>query len=169
MAYKLKKSAFLFPTVILCLCSSVYAAPTTNLYNTTFSILSYAKWNTPTPEICVINNPTLSQQFRNNEPEHTNYKISAIQTTDIKHSLCQVLIFSTLSPKEEQHLLNTAVNFPALSMSINNTDCEIGSTFCLYKRNKNIAFKVNLDSLSQSKVHIDPRVLLLAKPTEPKE
>ena len=35
-----------------------------------------------------------------------------------------------------------------------------------YKKNKHLSFKINLESLSQSKVHIDPRVLLLAKPSE---
>ena len=34
----------------------LYAAPTSNLYNTTFSILSYAKWEHDTPKLCIIDN-----------------------------------------------------------------------------------------------------------------
>ena len=89
-----------------------------------------------------------------------------IQSNEIKTSACQILIFSTLSPKEEQYLLNTAATFPALSISTNNAECEIGSAFCLYKRSQNFAFKVNLESLTQARVHVDPRVLLLAKSVE---
>lgn len=167
MAHNPKKSAFLISTALFS--CSLYATPIASLYSTTFSILSYAKWNTPAPAICVVNNPPLAQQLQNSEPEHANYKISSIQTRDIQLLECQVFIFSTLSPKEEQHLLNTAVDFPALSISTNNIECEIGSAFCLYNRNQKIAFKINLASLTQSKVHIDPRVLLLAKSVESKE
>lgn len=167
MIHTLKLCAFLFTTVILS--SNLCAAPLTNVSRTTYSILSYAKWSTPAPAICVINNPSLTRDFQNNEPQSVNYKISSVKTEDIKHSACQILVFSTLSPKEEQTLLNTAVDFPALSISTNNAECEIGSTFCLYSRNQNTAFKINLESLTQSKVHIDPRVLLLAKSAESKE
>ncbi|MFW2735488.1 YfiR family protein, partial [Acinetobacter baumannii] len=49
---------------------------------------------------------------------------------------------------------------------INNPESEVGSIFCLYNQNNYTTFKVNLDALSHSKVHIDPRVLLLAKNAE---
>ncbi|MFX7253454.1 YfiR family protein, partial [Acinetobacter baumannii] len=67
-------------------------------------------------------------------------------------------------------LCNKAIqNYPyrsLLSLSINNPECEVGSIFCLYNQNNYTTFKVNLDALSHSKVHIDPRVLLLAKNAE---
>lgn len=167
MVHTLKLRTFLFTTVLLS--SDLWAAPIINISRTTYSILSYTKWNTPAPAICVVNNLPLTRDFQNNEPRHLNYKISSIQTKDIKHSACQILVFSTLSPKEEQTLLNSTVDFPALSISTNNVECEIGSAFCLYSRNQNTVFKINLESLTQSKVHVDPRVLLLAKSAESKE
>lgn len=164
MVHSLEKKALLICAVLFS--SSLPAAPTASLYSTVFSILSYAKWNTAAPAVCAVNNPPLAQQLLINAPDHSNYRISAIQSNEIKTSACQILIFSTLSPKEEQHLLNTAATFPALSISTNNAECEIGSAFCLYKRSQNFAFKVNLESLTQARVHVDPRVLLLAKSVE---
>jgi len=169
MVHNLEKKALLLLISAALFSSSLPAAPAASMYSTVFSILSYAKWNTPAPAICAVNNSPLAQQFQNHAPDHSSYRISAIQSSEIKSSACQVLIFSTLSPKEEQHLLNTAATFPALSISTNNAECEIGSAFCLYKRSQNFAFKVNLDSLAQAKVHVDPRVLLLAKSAESSE
>ena len=54
-----------------------------------------------------------------------------------------------------------------LTFSSNNTECELGSAFCLYQNKTRTPFKVNLASLSQSQARVDPRVLLLAKSTEP--
>ncbi len=144
----------------------LYAAPASNLYSTTFSILSYAKWVHDTPKLCVIDNHAMAQQFKNAMHSHHNYSIHAISLKNIAQSDCQILIFSTLSAAQEQHTLNTQVQFPALSISLNNLDCETGSAFCIYKKNQNYAFKVNMESLTQSKVHIDPRVLLFAKTSE---
>ena len=144
----------------------LYAAPASNLYSTTFSILAYAKWQASTPKLCVVNQDNIAQQFKKHAPLHNKYDIQPIQSHEISKSNCQILIFSTLSAAQEQHTLNTQVRFPALSISLNNLECETGSAFCLYKKNDNYAFKVNMESLTQSQVHIDPRVLLLAKTSE---
>ena len=164
MLPKINLTAICF-SALLCSTAS-YAEPTSTLYSTAFSILSYAKWNNPAPEICIIDNAALAQQFQSHLPNTPNFKINNIHSNEIKSNECQILVFSTLSPQSEQQLLNSAVRFPALSISTNNTECELGSAFCLYKRNSNYAFKVNLNSLSQSKVHVDPRVLMLGKSME---
>ncbi|WP_227865856.1 MULTISPECIES: YfiR family protein [Acinetobacter] len=146
--------------------SSLYAAPVSDIYHTSLAILSYAKWPTNTPEICVVNNNPFAQQLKNNLPADSPYKVSNKHSSELRSSNCTVLFFSNLSDKEEQNILNTAVNYPALSISSNNLNCETGSAFCLYKKNQSYAFKVNMESLTQSKIHIDPRVLMLAKPAE---
>ena len=149
--------------------SILYASPTSNIFNTTFAILSYAKWETQTPKLCIVNNQSLLNDFKKSAATHSNYKISSIQVADIKSSQCQILFFSNLSAQEEQNLLNSHVSFPALSISSNNRACESGSAFCLYRKNQSYAFKINMQSLTQSQVHIDPRVLLLAKSSESAE
>lgn len=166
MAY-LKKIALMIG-ITFCISLS-HATPASNIFNTTFSILSYAKWETNSPKLCVINNSGLIADFKRNAPTHSNYRIQPISMNEIANSHCQILFFSNLSAKDEQSILNNHVNFPALSISNNNIECENGSAFCLYRKNQGYAFKINMDSLTQSQVHIDPRVLLLAKSSESAE
>lgn len=157
--------------LVLCLLFNIipaHAISTHNIFVTTFSILSYAKWSTAvqTPSFCVIDNTSLANQFKTVSQQYNqNYQIHSISLNDLSSFSCQVVFFSTLTPQQEQSTLNDQAQ-PILSFSTNNSACEVGSSFCLYKKNQLTSFKVNLDSLSQSKVRIDPRVLLLAKPAE---
>ena len=145
---------------------TTHAAQPKNIANTIFSILSYVNLETKSPLICTINNPSLSGQLVKNKLPQSKYQLKNINTTDIKKSNCNVIIFSTVSPKEEQSILNSYVNFPTLSISTNNISCEEGSAICLYQNKDQISFKINLESVNQSKIAIDPRVLLLAKESE---
>lgn len=77
-----------------------------------------------------------------------------------------LFFFSTYTPREEQNIINNLKDAP-LTFSSNNTECKLGSAFCLYQNKTRTSFKVNLASLSQSQARVDPRVLLLAKSTEP--
>jgi hypothetical protein len=141
-----------------------FASTPSNVPTIVYSILSYAKWQKTNPTVCIVNNQELTNKFNNTPTTSTNnYKITNIAATELRNTACNAIVFSTLSPKEEQYLLNNVINFPALTISTNNSQCEEGSAFCLYKRNQQLSFKVNLESVSQSRVHIDPRVLLLAK------
>ncbi|STL78088.1 156G surface protein [Escherichia coli] len=44
-----------------------------------------------------------------------------------------------------------------------NTECIIGSAFCLIIHNNDVRFAVNLDALSRSGVKVNPDVLMLAR------
>ncbi|MFW1802037.1 YfiR family protein [Acinetobacter nematophilus] len=131
----------------------------------TLSILSYAKWNTPSPELCVADNPNYATQFSNYAKSNkSSFNVNAIHATDLKSRHCDAVFFSNITAQAEQTLIDKSLNSTILSFSSNNTDCEIGSVFCLStNKTGNTIFKVNLDSLARSKIHVDPRVLLLAK------
>ncbi|TCM63280.1 uncharacterized protein DUF4154 [Acinetobacter calcoaceticus] len=147
----------------------VFANSTHNIFVTTFSILSYAQWNPATsiPTLCVIDNADLAEQFKNvTAQQRYKYQIQSINLNHLVKTSCQAIFFSTFTPQQEQNILNKQLHTPILSFSSNNTECEVGSTFCLYKKKQLTSFKVNLDSLAQSKVRVDPRVLLLANSTE---
>ena len=94
--------------------------------------------------------------------------IVKILTTCARAEIVKKLTFKIyyIDTQEEQKIIHSQRQDPPLSFSSTNQACEIGSAFCLYTRNNSTAFKVNLDSLSQSKVRVDPRVLLLAKAVE---
>lgn len=146
-------------------CSSTYAISTHDVFETTFSIFSYTKWDNPPPiTICVVDNPQLSQQFKlaTTQNKH-HYKVEAVESKSISQKNCDALLFSTMNPQQEAKTINSMQQSEVLTLSLNNEACEIGSAICLYKRDQHTAFKVNMTSLSKSKVHIDPRVLLLTK------
>ncbi len=148
--------------------SQAQAQPQLNLPTTTLTILSYVRWNTPNPvSLCILNNTQLSNQFAQvNQQLKSAYQIQAINLSELNKVMCNAVFFSTYTPREEQNIINSLKDVP-LTFSSNNAECELGSAFCLYQSKTRTSFKVNLSSLSQSRAHVDPRVLLLAKSTEP--
>ena len=164
--FNFKKSIYL--GVLLSLCSLSHANSTHNIYMMTLSILSYAKWDNSSPKLCVVDNASVSELFNQTfSKQHTRFQVSAIQAQDLSSEKCDAVFFSQTTPLVEQKLIASSINRSILSFSKSNHDCEIGSIFCLYSaKSGNTQFKVNLDSLSKSKIHIDPRVLLLAQSSE---
>ena len=160
---------FLCLGVLLATSNLSYANLSQNTYTTTLSILSYAKINTDQPNLCIIaNDSTISNQFSHFIKLHKyKYRITSINANEVKSTRCDAIFFGDSTPSTEQSTINRSMNASVLSFSINNTECELGSTFCLYStKTGNTLFKVNLDSLSRSNIHIDPRVLLLARNAE---
>ena len=144
------------------------ANSTHNIYMMTLSILSYVKWNNPPQTLCVINNHNAAQQFSAYlKPKNLAFTVKNINYNEIKLTACDAIFFSDTTPALEQKLINTSFTPSVLSFSTSNNECEIGSIFCLHNaKNGSTIFKVNLDSLARSKIHVDPRVLLLAKNSE---
>ena len=146
--------------------SSVTSAQ--NISETTLSILSYVRWTSDTPIICVIDNDEISKELTALAHKN-NYKfnINNISPVQLKRLHCDAVFFSNTTATTEQQLINSAINKNLLSFSSSNLECEIGSVFCLYtSKGGRTLFKLNLDSLSRSKIHVDPRVLLLARNAE---
>lgn len=145
-----------------------YAISNHSFYELALTILSYSKWpNTTRPTICVIDNPEATNQFQASVKELSyDYQVQAVNAKEFSKTQCHVAYFSTTSPQQQQNLIQSYPSRFLLSLSTNNSTCEIGSIFCLYNKKTFSTFKVNLDALSYSKVHIDPRVLILAKNTE---
>ncbi|WP_228203368.1 YfiR family protein [Acinetobacter sp. CFCC 10889] len=134
----------------------------------TLSILSYVKWSNDSPTLCVIDNSNAVKQFNlSMKAQNSTLIVKSISQDAMKTIECDAAFFSNTSALTEQKLINTSFKKNMLSFSTSNNDCEIGSSFCLQNaKNGNTIFKVNLDSLARTKVHVDPRVLLLAKNSE---
>lgn len=152
--------------VIPLVCSmNLFAYAPQNIYTTTLSILSYVKWNISSPNLCVIDNPTAANQFQQiNKQLKYQYTISSIKLDSVESSNCNAIFFTHTPIASQQQFLN---RYSLLSFSTNNKDCELGSAFCLISKvNGETSFKINLDALTRARVHVDPRVLLLAKNVE---
>lgn len=163
-----KKAQYILLIASFALSQFCYAISSHNFYELALSILSYSKWsNTTQPVICVIDNPEVTSQFQISVRQlGYDYQVQAVNTKDFIKTACHVAYFSTTPPQQQQNLIQSYPSRSLLSLSTNNPTCEVGSIFCLYNKKTFSTFKVNLDALSYSKVHIDPRVLLLAKNAE---
>ena len=164
MAPFINRKAFCLGILLFC-CNYSQANSPHNIFVMTLSILSYTNWNKPKPELCIIDNPNYATQFANYiKTNRSPLNVNAIHSSDLKTQHCDAAFFSNTTAQAEQSLINNSLNPTILSFSSSNSECEIGSAFCLStNKTGNTIFKVNLDSLAQSKVHVDPRVLLLAK------
>ena len=164
--FKIRKS-FCFG-VLLLLSSFSHANSPQNIYGITSSILSYVKWNIPAPSFCVVDNVSTVNTFNDTFlQKNLAFKAIAVSSNNLSEKKCDAIFFSQFTPSEEQKLINVLKAPPALSFSANNTECELGSVFCLYtSKSGKSSFKVNLDSLARTKIHLDPRVLLLAQKSE---
>lgn len=167
MALFKNRKYFCLGTLLL-ISSLSYASSNQNIYIMTLSIMSYVNWSNSVPNFCIIDNPSISNEFAQTaSSKKFNLNILNATSSNLADKNCDAIFFTKSSPLEEQKIINASKIPPALSFSTNNVDCEIGSTFCLFnsKAGKS-SFRVNLDSLAKTKVHIDPRVLLLAKRSE---
>ncbi|MBF7682361.1 YfiR family protein [Acinetobacter sp. B5B] len=159
--------------LLICVCLIILPQLATagyshNVYTLTFAILSYTKWNSTVPTICVLEDAAVFQNFKQ-QMKYTNYayNIVLINEGDLKTQHCDAIFLSTnKSITQQNNILRSNFQPFTLSLTNNNTECEGQVIFCLYQRKDFYTFNVNLDALSHSKLHIDPRVLLLAKNME---
>lgn len=167
MAHLINRKIFCLG-VLLCTSNLSLANSSHNIYGTTLSILSYAKFTNTNPSFCIVNNPSVADQFTVfTQQNKYNLKIYSISADELKSTQCDAVFFTNTPPNTQQQLLNQSLNQAILSFSTNNSECEIGSSFCLFNaKSGHTLFRVNLDSLARSKIHVDPRVLLLAKNPE---
>lgn len=161
------RKLFCFGALLL-MSSLSYANSNHSISTITFSIMSYVKWANPNPNLCVVDDHTAQKELSLiASSKKPNLNVINVSSNNVSNLKCDAIFFSQNSPAQEQNIINNLKTPPALSFSSNNDDCEIGSVFCLYtsKAGKSL-FKVNLDSLAKTKIHIDPRVLLLAQQQE---
>jgi hypothetical protein len=131
-------------------------------------ILSYTKWQPPQTVIhlCLVAPTRYAALLENiSLPDNGPKLIVSKQNYDVStlNSHCDVIYFGDISPIQQQKVLGVRQNRPVLTISELNSNCDLGSIFCLDVESSPVSFKVNLDALAQSGVHINPNVLLLGR------
>lgn len=160
----------------LCFTVSSHASPQ-NANALVSGILSYTSWDSSLEQInfCIsdgpaqfitsnIFNPT-SPLIRPNQVKILEIKINDIiqNPLSLHHYACHVLYFVNTPDHLQQQVMQA--NFgKILTISENNTECAIGSAFCLSKDDDKYSFKVNLTSLKKSNIRVNSKVLMLANP-----
>lgn len=76
---------------------------------------------------------------------------------------CNGFYFGNESPTFQMELTEQYPSKALLLIAEQNTECIIGSAFCLIIHNNDVRFAVNLDALSRSGVKVNPDVLMLAR------
>ncbi len=91
------------------------------------------------------------------QPVIVRNREEALKTT------CDGFYFGSESPTEQSELTRRYGPRPLLLIAEQNTDCSIGSAFCLIINDDRVRFSVNLDVLTHSGVRVNPDVLMLAR------
>lgn len=132
-------------------------------------IVSYTRWPSLSgqPTLCIFSSSSHIEALSVQGPDALPY-IPVIIHSD-QEALgagCNALYFGSESPSAQLEL-STAFNArPLLLIAEQNSQCVIGSAFCLIIDNTRVRFSVNLDVLSRSGVRVNPDVLMLARNTK---
>lgn len=174
----LKQSFFI---LLLCVLNAyqAYAAPTQTIATSTtnkseevsrivLGILTYTKWQPPEThiELCIVGATRFANLLNNVVLPDSGLTLNVTKQNNdlaVLTTQCDVIYFGDIAPIQQQKVLNVRQNRSILTISELNSECELGSIFCLDTESSPISFKVNLDALAQSGVHINPNVLLLGR------
>lgn len=139
-------------------------------------IMSYTTWESSQDQInfCKIDgSPKFisANIFNPTSPliQPSNVKILNLESNEltsdppsINNYHCDVLYFVNTDDHLQQKIISQTTS-RHLSISENNPECTIGSSFCLYYRNQRFSFQVNLNSLKRSKIRVNSKVLMLSQ------
>lgn len=154
----------------------VHAQPHHNANHLVAGIMSYTSWDNNKDQLtfCKIDGPAqfiTSNIFNPPSPliQPNTVKIINITSNELINTPnnlnnydCDVLYFVSTEDYVQQKIISlTSSRY--LSISENNPECTIGSSFCLNYRNQKFSFQVNLNSLKKSRVRVNSKVLMLSQ------
>ena len=134
--------------------------------NIVTGIISYTRWpslNGP-PVLCVFASSPYATAFSQNAASSPSYKTVIVQNEqDALTAQCNALYFGSETAELQQQITSLFQQKPLLTIAEQNSECIIGSAFCLRIQAERVTFSVNLDALSRSGVRVNPDVLMLAR------
>lgn len=150
--------------------------PPSNADRLVSGIMSYTSWDDEPEQInfCIVDGPAKFISTNIFNPPSLLLKPNKVQILHLKiHDIidspnilyehaCNVLYFVGTTDALQQKLLSENIA-KVLSISENNLECSIGSSFCLFKQNNKYHFKVNLNNLRLSKIRVNSKVLKLSQ------
>lgn len=129
-------------------------------------IVSYTRWPglQSQPTLCIFSTSRFTQVLSGSDNVPLSYiPIIVHNDQEALGAGCNALYFGNESPESQQGLINAFHSRPLLLISEQNSQCQIGSAFCLIFDSARVRFAVNLDALSRSGVRVNPDVLMLAR------
>lgn len=129
-------------------------------------IVSYTHWPmlSGPPRLCIFSSSRFVRVLSEEGSWVFPYQPVVIRTTEeALSSRCDGFYFGNESPSYQVELTRRYPVNALLLIAEQNSECIIGSAFCLIINNNEVKFSVNLDSLSRSGVRVNPEVLMLAR------
>lgn len=80
---------------------------------------------------------------------------------------CDALYVGAMSAPRREKISADVTGHPVLVIAEEDLECDAGSIFCLNIRERHVSFRVNLDALGRSGIHIHPGVLQLGRRKAP--
>jgi YfiR/HmsC-like len=129
-------------------------------------IVSYTRWPALNgkPTLCIFSSSAYVSALSHGENGARPYlPVTVENEQQALTAQCDALFFGNESPERQQQIINSFQNHPLLTLAEQNSECSIGSAFCLQMKSQRLTFSVNLDALSRSGVRVNPDVLMLAR------
>ena len=137
-------------------------------------ILSYARWPIEPAQLrlCIVGPTEYTDDLVKGTTLATGRPVTVQRLLADNPSIageCDAVYIGKLTQEERGRLFASLTGRPVLSISESDTQCTVGSLFCLRVSDDQVSFEVNLDSVARSGVRIHPSVLQLSrrKPVAP--
>ncbi len=157
----------LLTVFILIAVSPVFAAgPSEHVRAIVSGIVTYTRWPSLTgaPKLCIFASSRFTHSLAHEDPDALPYQPVIVRNREeALKTTCDGFYFGSESPTEQSELTRRYGPRPLLLIAEQNTDCSIGSAFCLIINDDRVRFSVNLDVLTHSGVRVNPDVLMLAR------
>ncbi|MBV8043622.1 YfiR family protein [Pluralibacter sp.] len=130
-------------------------------------IISYTRWPaslTTPPRLCIFSSSRYVGVLRSGDIGPTPWQAVVVSTEQqALGASCDAIYFGNESAEEQQKIIQRYQPRALLSIAEQNSQCIVGSAFCLSINSERVKFSVNLDALSRSGVRVNPDVLMLAR------
>ncbi|WP_423197661.1 MULTISPECIES: YfiR family protein [unclassified Cupriavidus] len=136
------------------------------------SLLSYARWpvERDTVRLCVDTGTRYGGKLMEGGTLSSGRFVETRRVdlmNDAVTPVCDALYLGMVTDARRNRLASDLSGKPVLVIAEEDFECETGSMFCLNIRDNAVSFRVNLDSIARSGIHVHPGVLQLGRRKAP--
>jgi hypothetical protein len=136
-------------------------------------IVTYATWPNEAPgaprTMCVIGTPRLTERPAPDLPGRGSVSVRRVSAAAaIGGAGCHMLYLGQMPAVDRQRLIGWVRGKAVLTVTDDDSNCNLGAMFCLNAQGQRLSFSVNLDSIGRGTVRVDPRVLKIGSDGGPR-
>ncbi len=128
------------------------------------AIIQYARWPVATGPLnaCLIGDSALHDRLTDHIlPDGRSLQFSRIAPGQFTPTTCDIALIGRISRADERRIIIEAGDAPVLTITDADPGCTRGSMICWNLGAEGLGFDLNIGSVAQSSIRIDPRVLTL--------